>query len=235
MLGLTKLDRGVFADASDRLPGELFVRVDPGPHRRSPQRQATEPVQGGRYPLISGANLDRPAVQFLVQAHGHGIHEVGPAGLHDPCHFFRLGADGFVEIVQGRQQLFVHGQHGADMHGRGDHVVTALAHVDVVVRVHTQATLAGHPRNHLVAVHVGTGAGAGLEYVDWKLGIVLAGCDGQRGILDSGGDIRAQQTQLVIGIRSRPLDQAQGANELTGHGESGNREIVHRPLGLGTP
>ena len=60
----------------------------------------------------------------------------------------------------------------ADMDGRGDDVVRRLPAVHVIVRVR-----AGEVGDHLVGVHVGGGAAAGLEDVHHKLSVEIAAGD----------------------------------------------------------
>src|SRR5437762_171689 len=65
-----------------------------------------------------------------------------------------------------------------EVHRRREDVVRALAHVDVVVRVDVFAC---ERRDHLVRVHVGRRAGAGLEDVDRELIVELPVRDSLRG------------------------------------------------------
>ena len=131
----------------------------------------------------------------------------------------------------------------------GEHVVGALAHVHVVVGmdrlVRVEAIAAGQLDrpigNHLVDVHVGRRAGAGLVDVDRELVVELAGGhfagSGQQGldllviqrVLARAG----QLAQVAIGHGGGPLDQGKGMDQLRGHGLAGNGEVLHRPLGLG--
>ena len=72
-----------------------------------------------------------------------------------------------VQVVEGGDQLpDDHPAGGQPQRGR-EHVVRRLGGVDVVVGVHRPAeALGGHVGQHLVGVHVGARAGAGLEDVE---------------------------------------------------------------------
>ena len=111
------------------------------------------------------------------------------------------------------------------MDGGREDVVRALAHVDVVVRVHV---VAGERGDHLVRVHVRARAGAGLEDVDRELVVVLAVRDRVAG----GGDplrlVRIEQPELGVRPRRGGLDPAEPArdghrNRLAGDGEVSDR------------
>ena len=74
-----------------------------------------------------------------------------------------------VQVLQAGQRDAVQLQHSGHVHGRGEGVVAAHAHVHVVVGVHglLAAHLAAHQLDgpvghHLVHVHVGLRARAGL-------------------------------------------------------------------------
>ncbi len=108
-----------------------------------------------------------------------------------------------------------------EMHGRREDVVRALAHVDVVVRVHV---LAGERGDHLVRVHVRARARAGLEDVDRELVVVLA--LGDR-IAGGGNPLRLlgiEQPERGVRPSRSGLDPAEPArdgnrNRLAGDGE----------------
>src|SRR5271169_6341490 len=84
---------------------------------------------------------------------------------------------------------------GSQMNGGGDGVVAGLAAVDVVVGMDQFAAalpseqFTGAIRNDLVGVHVGRGAGAGLENIEHKLPVPLAVDDFLGGLDDGGGQI----------------------------------------------
>ncbi len=62
--------------------------------------------------------------------------------------------------------------------GRYD-VIAALTHIDIVIWMHIGAELfACQAGDNLIGIHVGAGAGAGLEDVDGELLVVGSLCDG---------------------------------------------------------
>ena len=72
-------------------------------------------------------------------------------------------------MLERRQQAVMHLLHRRDGHGGGKGVVRGLAAIDVIIGMnrrfaaHLAAQNLDRPvRNHLIGVHVGLGAGAGL-------------------------------------------------------------------------
>ena len=83
--------------------------------------------------------------------------------------FFRLGLERGQQVLERRQELVMQLLDRGDVHGGREGVVGRLAAVDVVVRMHRRLAaerraeqLIGPIGDHLVGVHVGLGAGAGL-------------------------------------------------------------------------
>ncbi len=99
--------------------------------------------------------------------------------------FVPLGRFDFERVGQAlerRNQLAVNRQRHGHMDRRGEHVVGALTHVHVVVRmdrlflgeaISTQE-LDGPIRDHFVGVHVARSARAGLKHIDRELLVELS-------------------------------------------------------------
>ncbi len=194
-------------------------------------------VLGRLLDAVAGvADLVAPSAQLLGQGHRHGIHQVGAAGLDHGLGFLLAARDGLHQVIQARQQGIVHLGNGAQVDGRGNHVVAALAHVDVVVGVdRLAAVVGGQARDHLVHVHVGAGAGTRLEHVHGELIHMGAAKYFITGGLDGLGPIRVQQAQYGVGARGAALDPHHGMDEGAGHGPATYREVVDGALGLGRP
>ena len=135
------------------------------------------------------------------------------------------------------------------MNRRGEHVVGALAHVDVVIGV--DRLVGGEAvapiefnrpiGNHLVDVHVAGSARPGLEDVDGELVIELSIDDllarrqqgihlgVVQGILAALGEL----AEVAVGDRRRPLDAAQGVDQFGWQSPAADRKVVDGPLCLG--
>ena len=106
--------------------------------------------------------------------------------------------------MQGRQQLLADAQGHGDVDRRGKNVVGALPHVHVIVGVDglsvgeaiAAAKFDGPIGDHLVDVHVGRGAGAGLKDIDGKL-VVEAAVGHLAGGGDEGLDLRGRRGVLA--------------------------------------
>ena len=148
--------------------------VDAGADRRAADRQLGEMRQHRFDPLDRQTDLARPAADLLTEEHRRGVHQMRTASFDDALRFFCPAVEGGFEVVEGRNQVLDDLKIGRDMNrGRND-IVARLAHVDVVVRVHrVTATrqLGGAAGDDLIRVHVGRGAGAGLEDVERELGV----------------------------------------------------------------
>ena len=210
--------------------------IDPRTDGRTALGKPAEPRKDTGDPLIVGVDLRGPTRKFLVQSQRHRIHQVGAACLDDPRHFFRLALDGVCQVLQCRQQRFGETKSRAHMDRRGDHIVAALPHVDMVVGVDgLRGVAVGEVGDHLVGVHVGTGTGARLKHIHGKMLVMEAFGDRKRCGPDRVRHVRRHQSQIVICRGSRPLDQSQSTYELPRHAQSADREIVHGTLGLGAP
>ena len=93
--------------------------------------------------------------------------------------------------------------------------------------------LVGDPGDHLVGVHVGRGAAAGLEDVEDELVVVLTVGDGLRGLDDRLAELGGQQPQVHVDLRRRLLDQPHRAEERARKSERADLEVLDRAARLG--
>ncbi len=113
-----------------------------------------------------------------------------------------------------------------DLLGRGDvhrgreAVVRRLAHVDVIVRMHRRFRaelaaehLVGAVGDHLVDVHVGLGAGAGLPDHQREMIVELAVDHLLRGLDDGARAPRVEQLERMIDLGRGALDDAERADQ----------------------
>ena len=143
-----------------------------------------------------------------------------------------LGGERRLERLERRQQVVGRLVERGEVHGRGEHVVGGLAHVDVVVGVRA---LAGEVGDHLVGVHVRRGARAGLEDVDRELVVELAGGDAVAGGRDALGVAGVEQSELGVDARRGGLDAPEPADHRDRDRLAGDREVADRLGGLAAP
>ena len=102
------------------------------------------------------------------------------------------------------------------MNGRRDHIVAGLPAIHVIVGMRFRQM-----PDHLVGVHVGGRAAAGLKNIDYELIVVparrhLFGC-----FFDRRGQLRRQLPDASIHACRRALDQSQRTNERARKAQSG--------------
>src|SRR5436305_954445 len=117
----------------------------------------------------------------------------------------RLGLQRGLERAHRRQQVVRDLAERRQVDGGGEDVVRGLAHVDVVVGM---GPLASEVCEHLVGVHVGGGAGAGLEDVDRELIVMFAGGDRVARGGDPLGQRRLELAELAADQRRCGLQPA---------------------------
>ena len=212
--------------------GELRVGVQAGADGGPAERDLPDAFE--RVPHAGGAltHLRRVARELLAERHRHRVHQVRPAGLDDVVELRRLALERVRELLERRQEVVRQLLERREVDGGREDVVGGLAHVDVVVRVDVLARERGE---HLVRVHVRGGAGAGLEDVDRKLVVELAGRDA----LGCGGDalglVRVEEAELRVHPCRGTLDPAEPACDGCGDRLAGDREVGDRLAGLAAP
>ena len=129
-----------------------------------------------------------------------------------------------------------------DVHGGREGVVRGLAAVDVVVRMHLRLLaelaaerLVGEVRDHLVGVHVGLRAGAGLRNHQRELVVVAAlhhrgGC-----VRDGIGEPRFEHAQVLIHQRRCLLHETERVDERDRHAFHTDAKVLGGALGLRAP
>ena len=128
-------------------------------------------------------------------------------------HSLGLGRELVVQPLERGDQVAGDGQRRRNVHRRRERVVRRLPHVDVVVRMDgaflalradaEPQPLVRQVGDHLVGVHVGRGAGAGLVDVDRKVVVVLAGGDFFDGGDDRLGEFLVELAELADWPRRR--------------------------------
>ena len=225
VLGRADVEPGVGREPGAHALGEVAMGVEPGARGRTAERDLGDVRQRVGHPRPPEPDLRRVAGELLTERHGDRVHEVRAAGLDDVGELLRLGGERPLEPVERGQQPIGRLVERREVHGRGEHVVGRLAHVDVVVGVRA---VAGQRRDDLVGVHVRRRARAGLEHVDRELPVVPAGRDRVGGLRDPLGERAVEQPELGVDARGGALDAPEPAQDrdrhrLARHGEVGDR------------
>ncbi len=212
------------------------MRIDTGADRRCAKCETREPRQNSFQSHPGIHYLAAPGAHLLRNKDWQRIHQVRSARLDLVSGLLRPGCDRLCEGCKPRQQHVAQLERGSNMDGGGDHVVAALAAVDVVVRVNRRAkALAGKSRNDFVDVHVRAGAGARLHDADRKLVCVTAAGDLERRRGDAGSERRRKFAEFAIGLGCGPLDEADCPDQRRRHALLTDADVVDRALRLGAP
>ena len=218
--------------------GKTRIGIDPGPHRRAAQRQPAQAYQAIVKAAARTVQLGLPGAEFLAEGQRHRIHQVGAPGLDHLLQLLRPPADHRGQVFQRRQQPPGHRADRGHPQGGRDHIVGTLAQVDVVVGMHgpfDRQLAVGQRGNHLIGIHVGRSARTGLVDIHREMGVMPVGRHLGGSGLDRGRTFGRQQAKTAIDPCRRRLDQPQCGNETGRQRPAGDREIVQRTLGLGTP
>ena len=124
------------ASSSQNARAELRMRVDAGADRGAALRAArSRRGSTAASARIAALDLRAPAGELLPERHRHRIHQVRAAGLDDarrPRAPSRAATSRRCSSAGSSSRA--HGERRADVDRGRDHVVAALAHVDVIVR-----------------------------------------------------------------------------------------------------
>ncbi len=170
------------------------------------------------------------------------------ADLDNRVPLLRLVGQSLLQPLEFGNQLLLDRLRDGDVDRRGEHVVGALPHVDVIVRMDRLVGLEpiaadqfnGSIGNHLVGVHIAGGARAGLKHVDGELVVELAGGHLAGGVeqcldllvlqwvLTRAGEF----SEIAIGHCGGVFHLAQRVNERGGQRPAGDGKVVFGALGL---
>ena len=220
---------------------EALGGVQAGADGGAAQRQFLQGLHGQLQQLRVPLQRGTPAADLLAELDGGCILQMGAAGLHDALVLRFQLLEGGHQMVDGGQQLILDGDHRGDVHRRGEGVVGGLAHVYVVVGVHQLLArqLVGAVGHHFVGVHVGLGAGTGLPHHQREVAVQLAGDHLVAGAGDDVGLFIGHlfRLELVVGQRGGLLQDAEGVDDLGGHGLDAHAdfEVLVTALGLRGP
>ena len=196
--------------------GKPDRRVEAGADRRAALGKLHQPRQRLLQPLDAEFELAGIAGKFLAEGERGRVLGMGAADLEDIGPGLGLGVQRRVQVLQGRNERTRYFHRAGDVHGGWIGVVRRLAHIDVVVRMdrllraHDAAERLDRPvRDHLIGIHVGLGARAGLPDRQRKVVVELAGND-----LVGGGDDRLadggiEPAERHVGLRRGALDDAE--------------------------
>ena len=240
VVGLVEGKSEVGGETLDHPAGERRVGVDPGADGGAAEGQLAELVEGLGGAAPGALDLPGPPQELLTEPDRGGVLEVGAAGLDDRPELLAPRPQRGLQGGERGEEIAGEHHRGGHVNGGRDHVVGRLAEVDVVVGVDRAARPEGAAEqldravaDHLVGVHVGRGAAAGLEDVDHELVVepALRHLLGRR--RDRAGQACVEQAQVGVDHGRPGLDQAERADEVAGEPQRADREVEPRSHGAG--
>src|SRR3984893_1200435 len=233
---------GDFGDMPGKRPRETRLRIESGTDRSAALRQRIEVPDRHAQPRDAALDLRGVAGKFLAERQRRRILGVGAADLDDMGERRFFFAKRAVKRLERGNEIRRHSHRGRDVHCGRERVVRRLAHIDVIVGMNRclGAELAaqqfvGAVGDHLVEVHVGLRAGAGLPDHQRKVIVELAVDHLLRGADDGAGAALVEQGEFAIGFRRRELDDAERMNDRHRHPILADTEIPPRPFRLRAP
>ena len=167
---------------------------------------------------------------------------MGAPDLDDFGEGLGLAVERGVQMLQRRNEPMRYFLSGGDMHRGRKHVVRRLAHIDVIVGMDRRLgaaraaeDLVGAIGDHLVDVHVGLRARAGLIDRERKMVVELAVEDFLCRLRDRLGAPCVEEAERAIGFGGGALHQRQRRDQRARHALFADREIMPRALGLCAP
>ena len=163
--GFVEGDPGLAPEVAHDDRGEIGVTIEAGADGGATEGEFFDGGDGVGGTEAGVFDLFGVAAEFLAEADGGGVHEVGATDFDDIPEFEGLFFEGAVEEFEGWEEEFADSFGDGDVDGGGDDIVTGLAHVDMVVGVDGNFRadrLSGELRatvgDDLVDIHVGGGA-----------------------------------------------------------------------------
>src|ERR1700722_7777223 len=233
---------GELGNLGGRALPKFRMRIQASPDGGAADGQIVETVERKLEALDIALQQAGPAAKLLPESERHGILQMGAANFYDVLELGRLGRDRVMNALDGGNQRVFYPIRGRDVHGSGERIVGRLRHVDVIIGMNwllrsqrAARQFNGAVRNHLIDVHVGLGAAAGLPDAQGKLVVKFAGNHFVGGLRDEPGFVGRKLAQILIHQRAGFLEDAKGADHLRRHGVAANVEMKERALGLCAP
>src|SRR5208282_2738076 len=219
--------------------GKFGMRVEPSANSGAADGEIVEAVEGhGDAAAVAVEQID-VAGKFLADGERRGVLQMRAADFHDAGKLFALGVKRVAKFFYGGEKFLPRLRGGGDVHGSGKRVVRGLRHIYVVIRVdglfaaHRAAgNFDGAIGDDFVDVHVGLRAAAGLPDAKREMRVELPGDDFVGGLRDERGFVGGELAEVQVDERGGFFEDAEGADQLGGHGVLANGEVNERAGGL---
>ena len=223
----------LFGQGSRNLFGVTRTGVESGSHRSAADGKFVHQRQRISDLLTGDSQLIGPAGDLLPEGQGGGVLQVSAADLDDVVEGGGLLVEALSQRIDGGQQSIMALAGAGDVNGGGERIVGALSVVDVIVRMHRTLaterlpeTLVGAVGDHLVAVHVGLGAGTGLVDDQRKMIVEITGDHFFGGTLDGAADLLGDATEFGVDPGGSLLDEPHRTDHRPTHPLLADAEVL---------
>ena len=236
-VGLGQLQTGPPVQLGDHRRREPGRRVDPGADRRPAQRQLGHPGQRRADPLGAAPDLLRVAVELLAERHRRRVHQVCAPGLH---HLGELGSLTATGIPPGAPAPAADPGRRPRWRRRGSPTGRCRCWTGDALTWSFGCTSVPSAR---VASVASTSLAFMLVDVPepvWKTSIGNSASNSPAATSSAAATIasavsRVEHAELGVHHRGRGLDRASAWIERRRQRPAGDREVLHRALGLRPP
>jgi hypothetical protein len=231
-----------FRHAGGKTLVEAGGGIEAGADGGAALRQRVNVVQALDDAAAPGDEGGDVAGKFLAQRERRRVLRMGAADLDDVGKGGGLFLQGGDQMVEAGQERCMGLAHDGDVDRGREGVVGRLAHIDVVVGMdgrlgaHLSAhQLDGAVGDHLVGVHVGLRAGAGLPDDEREIVVEPAVDDFLGGLDDPARALRVEDAERKVRLGGGALDEAECVDERQRHLLGADTEILDRALRLRAP
>ena len=158
------------------------MRVQSGSYSRATNGEVIKSRKHLLQPRDITVKQTHPAGHLLPHREWRRVHQMRPANLYDVLKLPRFCIDGVAQPGHGRNQCLGYSRRSRNMHSSRKRVIGRLRHVHVVIWMdrflrthHATCDLNRAIRNHLVGIHIGLRAAAGLPDAEWKVLVEFSG------------------------------------------------------------
>ncbi|MHC2439591.1 hypothetical protein ACVMB0_006966 [Bradyrhizobium sp. USDA 4451] len=214
----------------------------PGADGGAALRQRKQLLHGDVQARDAALDLRGVAGEFLAERQRCRVLGMRASDLHDLGERLLLPVQRLMQLGERGNQVGDDAACGRDMHRGRKRVVRGLAHVDMIVRMDrllgaelAAEHLVGAVGDHLVDVHVGLRAGAGLPDDQRKMIVELAVDHFLRCAGNGVGAARIELAEFAIGLGGRELHHGKRVDDRDRHPVVADFEILPRAFGLRAP
>src|SRR5712664_3107141 len=219
--------------------GKFRMRVEAGADGCTADGEIVKTVESYGDAAAVAVEQIHVAGKFLAEGERRGVLQMGAADFYDVGEFPGFGVERVAKSLDGREQAARGFRGGGDVHGGGKRVVGGLRHVHIIIWMDgllaaqfASGDFNGAIGNHLVDVHVGLRAAAGLPDAKREVLREFSFDDFIGGPHDEAALFVREFSQVLVHERGGFFEYAEGADQLGRHEVLADSEVDERAGGL---